>query len=129
MFTFGGAPFFGSMGGTRLNAPIVGMSAAPDGGYWLAASDGGVFTFGGAPFFGSMGGTPLNQPILGLTSVGDGRGYWLVAGDGGVFAFGEAAYFGSLVGSHLNIVGLIYLIYSGNGYLVVDANGNIPVTF
>ena len=39
-----GAPFYGSLGGTRLNAPIVGMATMPAGdGYYLVASDGGVF--------------------------------------------------------------------------------------
>ena len=37
----GDATFNGSMGGTRLNAPVVGIAATPDGtGYWLAAADG-----------------------------------------------------------------------------------------
>ena len=45
------------MGGTRLNRPIVGMAATPDGGgYWLVASDGGIFSFGDARFHGSTGG-------------------------------------------------------------------------
>ena len=35
----------------RLNKPIVGMAATPDGrGYWLVASDGGIFSFGVRPF-------------------------------------------------------------------------------
>ena len=41
------------MGGTPLNAPVVGMAADDaTGGYWLVASDGGIFSFG-APFYGS----------------------------------------------------------------------------
>jgi len=40
------------MGGTTLNAPVVGMAADPaTGGYWLLASDGGIFGFG-APYLG-----------------------------------------------------------------------------
>src|SRR5690349_3650813 len=55
MFTFGDAPFLGSMGGTRLNSPVVGMAATPSGaGYWLVAADGGIFSFGDAAFLGSM---------------------------------------------------------------------------
>ena len=37
VFTFGDAPFAGSMGGRPLNAPVVGMAAADMGGYWLVA--------------------------------------------------------------------------------------------
>jgi hypothetical protein len=106
------APFFGSMGGTRLNAPIVGMAATPDGGgYWLVGSDGGVFSFGDAAFYGSMGGRHLNAPVVGVAPTADGQGYWLVAGDGGVFSFGDAPFLGSLAGSHLNapIVGIAAL--------------------
>ena len=46
-----GATFYGSHGGSPLNAPIVGMASTPDGkGYWLVASDGGVFSYGDAVF-------------------------------------------------------------------------------
>jgi hypothetical protein len=55
------------MGGRRLNAPIVGMAAAPTGkGYWEVAADGGIFTFGTAGFFGSMGGKSLDAPVVGM---------------------------------------------------------------
>jgi hypothetical protein len=93
-----GAPFFGSMGGTPLNAPVVGIAATPDdGGYWLVASDGGVFSFGDARFFGSVPvalppGASLNQPVVGIASSQDGLGYWMVARDGGIFAFGDAHF-------------------------------------
>ena len=89
VFALGTAPFFGSMGGHPLNAPVVGIASTPDhGGYWLVATDGGVFSFGDALFQGSMGGHPLNQPVVGIASTPDGKGYWLVAADGGVFSFG-----------------------------------------
>jgi uncharacterized membrane protein YgdD (TMEM256/DUF423 family) len=72
----------------RLNQPIVGMAASPDGaGYWLVAQDGGVFVFGSAAFYGSTGAMRLTQPILGMAATPDGGGYWLVARDGGVFSF------------------------------------------
>ena len=63
------------MGGVALNAPIVAITATPDGGgYWLVAADGGVFAFGDASAFGSMGGTQLNAAISDLTSTPDGSG-------------------------------------------------------
>jgi len=54
------------MGGQTLNQPIVAMANDPvTGGYWLAASDGGIFAFD-APFLGSLGGTKLGHPIVGI---------------------------------------------------------------
>ena len=54
--------YYGSRGGKRLNQPIVGMAATPDGkGYWLVASDGGIFSYGDAVFFGSTGSITLEQ--------------------------------------------------------------------
>jgi hypothetical protein len=70
VFGFDNAPFLGSMGGRRLNSPIVGMAATPDGnGYWLVASDGGIFSFGDATFEGSTGGMRLNAPIVGMAAL------------------------------------------------------------
>jgi len=91
MFTFGDAVFKGSMGGAKLNAPVVGMATGP-GGYWEVASDGGIFTFG-VPFKGSMGATKLNRPVAGM--VASGSGYLMVGADGGAFNFGNP-FFGSL---------------------------------
>ena len=81
--------------GSRASASSRMVAQDPTGGYWLAASDGGVFTFGGATFFGSMVGKHLNAPVIGIQSTPDGGGYWLYASDGGVFTFGDAAFFGS----------------------------------
>ncbi len=70
VFAFGMAAFEGSMGGTHLNAPVVGIAAAPTGaGYWEVAADGGVFAFGTAAFEGSMGGTHLNAPVVGISET------------------------------------------------------------
>jgi hypothetical protein len=67
IFSFGNAAFYGSEGGTHLNAPIVGIATTPNGGgYWLVASDGGVFALGNAGYVGSEGGTHLNAPIVGI---------------------------------------------------------------
>ncbi len=127
IFSFGDAPFYGSMGGTHLNQPVVGMAATPDGaGYWMVASDGGIFSFGAAAFHGSMGGSPLNQPIVGMASTPDGRGYWMVASDGGIFSFGDATFHGSTGALHLNqpIVGMAATA-DGGGYWLVASDGGI----
>ncbi|MGH9180049.1 MAG: superoxide dismutase family protein [Acidimicrobiales bacterium] len=71
VFGFGAAPFLGSMGGTRLNQPVVGMAPSPSrAGYWLTAADGGIFGFGDAKFHGSTGATRLNRPVVGMAAAG-----------------------------------------------------------
>jgi hypothetical protein len=91
IFGWGAAPFFGSLGGIALNAPVVGAAWAPDHqGYWMVAADGGVFAFGSAAHHGGMAGTRLNQPVVGISPTDEG-GYVLLARDGGVFTFGPGA--------------------------------------
>ena len=124
---FGGAPELGSLAGHRLNQPVVGIAATPDGdGYWLVASDGGVFSFGDAQFFGSTGSIRLNQPVVGIAATHDGDGYWLVAADGGVFSFGDARFFGSTGDVRLNqpVVG-IAATPDGGGYWLAASDGGV----
>lgn len=62
-----GLGVWGSTGAIRLNQPVVGMAADPDGtGYWIGARDGGVFAFA-AEFSGSTGATPF--PVGSLRST------------------------------------------------------------
>ncbi len=127
IFSCGGTTFHGSMGGTVLNRPVVGMAATADGGgYWMVASDGGIFTFGDAGFFGSTGALVLNRPIVGMASTGSGHGYWLVASDGGIFTFGDAPFYGSTGGIVLNrpIVGMA-ATPDHLGYWLVASDGGI----
>ncbi len=127
VFSFGDSNFFGSMGGQRLNRPIVGMATTPDRlGYWLVASDGGIFTFGDAGFFGSTGNLRLNAPVVGMTATPDGLGYWLVADDGGIFSFGDAHSFGSL-GSNRPAQPVVAIASTpdAKGYWIVTASGSV----
>jgi hypothetical protein len=127
VYPAGTASSFGSMQAYRLNSPMVGIAATPDGrGYWLVSADGGVFSCGDAAFFGSAGNIHLNQPIVGMAATPDGGGYWLVASDGGIFAFGDAAFFGSTGNIHLNqpIVGMA-ATPDGGGYWLVASDGGI----
>jgi peptidoglycan hydrolase-like protein with peptidoglycan-binding domain len=127
VYSYGAARFFGSMAGTTLARPVVGLAALPTGaGYWLVADDGGVFAFGGAPFLGSLGGRRLASPIVAMTSTPSGAGYWLVARDGGVFAFGDAPFAGAPAssGMHGAAVG-IASSPSGKGYWVAAEDGGV----
>jgi hypothetical protein len=127
IFSFGGASYYGSTGGMKLDKPIVGIAPTPDGGgYWLVASDGGIFTFGDARFFGSTGALKLNKPIVGMAVTPDGGGYWLVASDGGIFSFGDAKFYGSTGNIALNqpIVGMASTP-DGGGYWLVASDGGI----
>jgi hypothetical protein len=124
LFAFG-TPFYGSMGGKPLNAPVMGMAVVPDSGaYYEAASDGGIFAFH-APFYGSMGGTPLNKPVVGMAFDTLTGGYYEVASDGGLFAF-NAPFYGSMGGKPLNapIVGMAFDPLTG-GYYEVASDGGL----
>jgi len=82
---------------------VVGIATTPDGGgYWEAASDGGIFTYGEPNYFGSMGGKHLNKPVVGVWSTSNGQGYWEAASDGGIFNFGNAPFLGSTGSLKLN---------------------------
>ena len=53
VFSFGDAEFHGSLGGKKLNAPIVdGALSQAGSGYYLVGADGGVFAFGDAEYLG-----------------------------------------------------------------------------
>ena len=70
---FGDAGSHGSWSGGRLAAPIVGISASPDGrGYWLVGADGGVFAYGDASFEGSAAMLRLDRPVVGMMATGTG---------------------------------------------------------
>jgi hypothetical protein len=125
---YGDAAWYGDTGNDNLNSPIVGMATTgDDGGYWLAAADGGIFSFGpSAGFFGSAGGIHLNKPIVGMAATSDAGGYWMVATDGGIFSYGDAQFYGSTGGMTLNkpIVGMAVDPATG-GYWLVAADGGI----
>ncbi|MDX6556456.1 MAG: hypothetical protein QOD86_2651 [Miltoncostaeaceae bacterium] len=104
---------------------VRGLALGPDGGYWLAAEDGGVFSFG-APFHGSLGATPFTRPAVGIAPNPATRGgYWLAAGDGGVFAF-DTPFLGSVATARLSapIVG-IAARPQGDGYWLTGTDGGV----
>jgi 3D (Asp-Asp-Asp) domain-containing protein len=127
VYTYGDAPFLGSLGGNSVNAPIVDIVPTVSGsGYYLVGRDGGVFTYGDAPFYGSMGGEFLNEPVVTLIPTRAGKGSWLVAADGGVFTYGDARFLGSAVDINPNgeVVGG-FASASGNGYTLASSDGGV----
>jgi hypothetical protein len=127
VYNFGVPGSYGSLGGKRIDQPIVGIAVTPGGkGYWLAGAGGTVYPFGDARSYGSMGSTPLSGAIVGMAATSDGLGYWLVASDGGIFAFGDAAFHGSMGGKSLAkpIVGMA-TTSDGNGYWLVASDGGV----
>ena len=133
IFSFGGAPFYGSTGGIVLNKPIVGMAAVGNPSPRSTAGDTGSSprTAGSSPtatreFYGSTGSMTLNKPIVGMASTPDGKGYWLVASDGGIFSYGDAQFYGSTGAMKLNqpVVGMASTP-DGKGYWLVASDGGI----
>ena len=140
VFNFGSAGFYGSMGGSHLNSPIVGLAQTSDqGGYWEVGADGGIFNFGDAGFFGSMGGQPPQR-----ADRGHGRHPVPVGGAAGPAQPGRARATGwwprtagsstsatpastaPWAGSHLNkpIVGMT-ATPDGHGYWLVASDGGV----
>jgi len=68
IFAFGDATFRGSMGGTRLNKPVVGMVQYGDG-YLMVGQDGGIFSFSDQAFVGSLGANPPAHPITSVAAL------------------------------------------------------------
>jgi hypothetical protein len=127
VWNFGSAANYGTLKGSALNKPIVGITLTTDAnGYWLVAGDGGVFAFGNAKFFGSTGNIRLNKPIVGMTPTPTNQGYWMVASDGGIFAYGDAKFFGSTGSIILNkpIVGMA-ATPDNSGYWLVASDGGV----
>lgn len=77
VFGYDGAPFYGSLAGNHLQAPIVdAASTATGNGYLLLGADGGVFAFGDAEFTDSYAGHPDwqkgSRAFLGIQPHGEG---------------------------------------------------------
>ena len=109
-----------------LNAPIVGMvPAANGGGYFMVASDGGVFSFGDARFEGSCPGIGgCAGKAVAVAPDASGNGYWVVTSTGNVYTFGDAPYFGA-PGPQSSAITSMVRTPNGQGYWILDANGQV----
>jgi hypothetical protein len=130
IFSFGGAPFEGSLPGLNIHVTnVVGMVPTADSkGYWMIGSDGGVFAFGDAGFVGSIPGLGIHVTnIVGAVPTSDGKGYWMVGNDGGVFAFGDAGFVGSLPGLNVHVTNVVAVVptSSGKGYWMIGSDGGV----
>ena len=132
IFTFGGAPFVGSVPGLNLGATVTALrlAATKTGlGYHILGADGGIFTFGDATFEGSVPGLNLGVKVtaLDLQRTASGSGYWVLGADGGVFSFGDAPFYGSVPGLGINGAKALRLIPTptGKGYWVLGVDGGV----
>lgn len=74
------------------NPAIVGVTAAPGGGFWAFTNCGSVYNEAGAPWFGSLyANPPTVDNIAGMAAGSDGSSYWLVGADGKVYAFSQGS--------------------------------------
>ena len=130
VFSFGGAPFEGSVPALGIHVKnIVAMVPTADGkGYWMIGSDGGVFAFGDAGFVGSIPGLGVHvNDIVGAVPTQDGKGYWMIGSDGGVFAFGDAGFVGSLPGIHVHVSNIVAVVPTADskGYWMIGSDGGV----
>jgi hypothetical protein len=130
VFSFGGAPFEGSLPalGVHVSTVVAVVPTADSKGYWMIGSDGGVFAFGDAGFVGSLPGVHvLVNNIVGAVPTHDGKGYWMIGSDGGVFAFGDAGFVGSLPGLNVHINNIVAVVPTADnkGYWMIGSDGGV----
>jgi hypothetical protein len=130
IFSFGGAPFFGSLPALNIHVKnVVSIVPTHDGlGYWMIGSDGGVFAFGDAGFVGSIPGLHIHiNNIVGAVPTATGKGYWMIGSDGGVFAFGDATFVGSIPGLGISVKNIVAVVptHDNKGYWMIGSDGGV----
>ena len=112
------APWFGSLAGDRLPAPVTGIAATATG-YLLATTAGEVYAFH-TGYHGSASAADLVAPVTGIAADPTTGGYWLTTAAGNVLAF-HAPWFGSPTGRSLS--GVVGIAATRSGYVVAAASG------
>ena len=130
IYSFGDAPFLGSVPGLGLPARVqtIRLAVTKSGrGYWILGADGGIFTFGDAEFLGSVPGTGArNVKAVDLRPTATGKGYWVLGQDGAVFSFGDAAHFGSVPEAGVSTKALrLVPTPTGQGYWILGHDGGV----
>lgn len=78
VFTYDGAPYYGSLPSVNAAGKVVGLAWTPSGnGYWILGADGAVFSFGDAVYKGGVNAGDLvqhfgNRKAIGIVASGDG---------------------------------------------------------
>lgn len=124
VFSFGGAPYRGSVPGLKISVSnIRGIASPPSGiGYWLLGTDGGVFSFN-VGYHGN--GRGKGTDYVAIASTYTGKGYWLLESNGTVRPFGDAT--GGTVNKGSGAVAIVGSS-SGYGYWVLHSNGSIKTS-
>ena len=126
IFSFGNVPFYGSLGGQALAAPVVGMAATSDGGgYWEVESNGQVSNFGDA----SPSVVTRVVGTVGMIGVSTGSDSFLQAGsDGSVVYQGRPVSVltsGNSFPHNAPIVGIAATPYGSGGYWLASSDGGV----
>ena len=108
MFSFGKAPFLGSLPGDHISVDdIVGIATTADGrGYYVVGANGAVYAFGDATSYGSSA-VGTASDVKSIVPTATGRGYWLIGGDGNVYPFGDATGQGNLPGLGIKVSDIV----------------------
>lgn len=133
VFSFGQAPFYGSVPGLKLGHTVSAVSMATtfdQKGYWVLGQHGTVYPFGDAANYGDIKSIGLYGRVKAKAIIPtvDGKGYYILGTDGGVFTFGDATFYGSVPGlpnpPNIQAVSLT-LTPDGTGYWILAANGAV----
>lgn len=125
VFTFGAAPFHGSLPERGVGAAAVDLATTDSGtGYLVLDGPGGVHAFGTARFFDSLPGRGVGAVAEAIVTVPEG--HLVLDRAGGVHAFGAAAFLGSLPGRGVAAEAVdMAVVNDGAGYLVLDRVGGV----
>jgi 3D (Asp-Asp-Asp) domain-containing protein len=81
VFSFGDAPFLGSLTGTATTAHVTSITASNTGtGYWLTDAAGAIHAFGAARPVTSPPAAPASTPVVAAVATPSGTGHWELTG-------------------------------------------------